>query len=623
MSDQQETSETADQDFRYWAFISYSQHDVKWAERLHRQLETYRVPRAWHGRRIGGRSVAPRLVPVFRDRDELASAGNLSDKINEALNASHALIVLCSPYAAASPWVNEEVRAFKALGRAHRIFPLILDGEPYASERPQLGLPECFPPALRFAVAADGTVTDQRSDPLAADAREGKDGWSNACLKLIAGILGVGFDDLRQRELVRRRQRRLSGVVASLAALLFMGAAYVGLADDDFRVPGGAEIRRQLDRYGLSVFRPIDKRDEVVRTASRLRQQLRQRLAGALKQGELALKGDGLDSIWTIAQVSAAIYRDSGASDEDVRPIPPMFERMFKDDFPVKLNGRPIGWRGDGQFSRLEAVLWAMMALTHALTRAGEESEALRANHARYLDTVQEMAEHYYPLRDGGWNILVQDEPTDHSVYSSALALHALLELKSANLCWRGDCEQRDRMIQATARWLIASFADERPLQGWRTSAIDDNPPNQELSLLVYGILRRSPVPIPDVIEKAALRHLEALRFQSYYPPSREITHWVTILNSQGQKDSVIVRTVIFWYAWGTEALVNWLRHAYQSNYPPETTRALERSLGHMMVGEAETVMAAMAKAPLYVVAEIYYGLDGTLNTLRLEPGTM
>jgi len=137
----------------YWAFISYSQHDAKWAQWLHGELEKYKIPRALVGRKLGGQTIPQRLIPIFRDREELPSAGDLGEKIREALEASHALVVVCSPHAARSPWVNEEVRAFKALGRSHRVFPLIVDGEPYASGR-YSGPEECFPPALRFAVAA-------------------------------------------------------------------------------------------------------------------------------------------------------------------------------------------------------------------------------------------------------------------------------------------------------------------------------------------------------------------------------------------------------------------------------------------------------------------------------------
>jgi len=260
---------------RYWAFISYSQRDVKWAQWLHKELEAYHVPRMWIGREIGGLTIPRRLVPIFRDRDELPSAGDLGGKIREALAASHSLIVICSPYAAASPWVNEEVRTFKALGRSDHVFPLIVDGEPYASDRPECGLPECFPPALRFAVDADGGVSDRRTEPLAADAREGKDGRSDACLKLIAGILGVGFDALRQREQARQRRRRLRLALASLAAAVAVLAGYVTLADADVAVYGGTEIRRHIDRYGWSVFRRVPSRQDMLQKTAGVRAKLR------------------------------------------------------------------------------------------------------------------------------------------------------------------------------------------------------------------------------------------------------------------------------------------------------------------------------------------------------------
>jgi len=91
-----------------------------------------------------------RITPIFRDRDELSSASNLSDKINEALEQSRNLIVICSPNSAKSRWVNEEVLAYKRLGRSGRIYCLIVDGEPNASEDPETAALECFPAAIRF-----------------------------------------------------------------------------------------------------------------------------------------------------------------------------------------------------------------------------------------------------------------------------------------------------------------------------------------------------------------------------------------------------------------------------------------------------------------------------------------
>ncbi|NUR22711.1 toll/interleukin-1 receptor domain-containing protein, partial [Frateuria sp.] len=128
---------------RYRAFISYSHRDRVWAEWLHRQLETYRVPSRLVGRRTGAGTVTRRLAPIFRDRDELASSADLGGKVTQALRQSANLIVICSPAAAASRWVNEEIRAFRQLGRSERIFCLLVDGEPGAGPDH-----DCFPPAL-------------------------------------------------------------------------------------------------------------------------------------------------------------------------------------------------------------------------------------------------------------------------------------------------------------------------------------------------------------------------------------------------------------------------------------------------------------------------------------------
>ncbi|HEX3870828.1 MAG TPA: toll/interleukin-1 receptor domain-containing protein, partial [Pirellulales bacterium] len=194
-------------DYKYWAFISYSHRDEAWAASLHRKLETYHVPRALRGKPTATGTVPRRLFPIFRDRDELAGAADLGVKIRRALEQSRHLIVICSPNSAASPWVNQEIKAFKALGRDDRVLCFIVAGEPHASEVPGNASQECFPPAARFRVGSSGDLIDELAEPLAADARKGKDGAANAVLKLMAGMLEVGFDDLKQREKLRKRRR--------------------------------------------------------------------------------------------------------------------------------------------------------------------------------------------------------------------------------------------------------------------------------------------------------------------------------------------------------------------------------------------------------------------------------
>lgn len=208
---------------KYWAFISYSHRDRKWGEWLHRELETFRIPKRL--RRVASRHgmLPEKLFPVFRDREELPVSADLGKNIEEALRLSRFLIVICSPGAAQSRWVNEEILSFKRMGRSDRILALIVDGEPNASD----GKPgfdrdqECFPEALRYAILSDGTLGSLRAEPIAADARPGQDGRENSLLKLLAGLLGVNYDDLRQRE-HERKIRRLRAIVAATASLLLL-----------------------------------------------------------------------------------------------------------------------------------------------------------------------------------------------------------------------------------------------------------------------------------------------------------------------------------------------------------------------------------------------------------------
>ncbi|MBA3351443.1 MAG: hypothetical protein H0U23_03290, partial [Blastocatellia bacterium] len=81
---------------------------------------------------------------------------------------------------------------------------------------------------MRYRLAIDGEISQERTEPIAADARANKDGRENAKLKLLAGLLGVNYDDLKQREHVRRR-RRMRFIVMS--ALLLIGIfAALGVA---------------------------------------------------------------------------------------------------------------------------------------------------------------------------------------------------------------------------------------------------------------------------------------------------------------------------------------------------------------------------------------------------------
>jgi MTH538 TIR-like domain (DUF1863)/Tetratricopeptide repeat len=212
-----------DSTHRFRAFISYSHRDTGTVRWLHRALETYRVPRKLLGRETAFGPVPKTLAPIFRDRDELSASPDLSAELRAALAQSLFLIVVCSPAAAASRYVNEEVLTFKRLHGEKRVLALIVAGEPGASQGSAPSDQECFPPALRFSLAADGSLADVPAAPIAADLRKVGDGRRLALLKLLAALTGLRLDELAQREAQRRAQRLRLVAGASLAACLFTG----------------------------------------------------------------------------------------------------------------------------------------------------------------------------------------------------------------------------------------------------------------------------------------------------------------------------------------------------------------------------------------------------------------
>lgn len=204
---QQEDAGTAG---RYKAFISYSHMDTAVAVRLHRQLEGYRIPPRLVGSTTTRGDVPARLSPIFRDIDELPASSDLSTEIKSALSASEALIVLCSPDAKASRWVNREIELFRELHPDRPILPALIRSEPDAA----------FPLAL-FGQSPDG----QTREPIASDLRGDQERLGR--LKLIAGLTGLGVDDLVQREAQRHLRRVMAVTASALLAIVVLSTLLV------------------------------------------------------------------------------------------------------------------------------------------------------------------------------------------------------------------------------------------------------------------------------------------------------------------------------------------------------------------------------------------------------------
>lgn len=252
---------------QYWAFISYSHRDKAWGDWLHKKLETYKVPKKLVGRPNRTGTVPKRLYPIFRDREELPTSANLGSIIQKGLENSRYLVVICSPKSASSLWVNQEILTFKAMGRSDRVLALIVDGEPNATDKPGQEALECFPEALRYHVNEDGTLSDQPAEPVAGDARPFADGKRNALLKLLAGLLGVDYAILNDREHKRRLRRYLLAATACFLAI----ATALGI--------WGVQEQRRLRDLRIEHQKTVEQRNRALRNLAAI----------YLKEGQQAL----------------------------------------------------------------------------------------------------------------------------------------------------------------------------------------------------------------------------------------------------------------------------------------------------------------------------------------------
>jgi len=322
------------------AFLSYSHQDAAIADWLHEALEEFKVPPRLVGKLTEHGPVPKRLAPVFRDRQELAAASDLTEEIEEAIAGSRFLIVLCSPAAARSKWIDREIACFKRLHREDRIFAAIIDGEPFASDDPERATEECFPYALRVHFDRRGKPTTQRAEPIAADLREQGDGRKMGLLKLAAGMMGVGLDDLAQREAQRRHRRLVAITAASVVGMLFTsGLAYTAIdardqARDQRREAEGligfmlGDLRDKLEPLGrLDVLDSVGARAlayyEKQDKTSLSNDSLAQRSRALTLMGEMAFTRGDLDR-------ALRLYREAMASTaEAVRRDPAKPQNLF------------------------------------------------------------------------------------------------------------------------------------------------------------------------------------------------------------------------------------------------------------------------------------------------------
>jgi hypothetical protein len=82
------------------------------------------------------------MHPVCMDRNDFGVARSVTDESLARLKDSRALVVFCSPAAAASKWVDLEVKTFRDECPGRPIIAVILSGTPGGATG------NCYPPSM-------------------------------------------------------------------------------------------------------------------------------------------------------------------------------------------------------------------------------------------------------------------------------------------------------------------------------------------------------------------------------------------------------------------------------------------------------------------------------------------
>jgi class 3 adenylate cyclase len=464
----------------------------------------------------------------------------------------------------------------------------------------------------------------------------------------------VARRDERLREEFRRARVHLKGLGSTLmwvkrpfswrrvlrpfvpwasAAALFL--ALVALADAGLRLPLSEPVRRFLDARSLSVFR-APRADAEVRAAAR---ELRGRYVaffdgvrderGWIRYAVSPHEEREVD-VWSSCQALCAILRAPETTPERLRRALGDLAAPFGPHTRfVETGGLLWGWsRHEGQDQpQAEPVLWTMAAISAALARPGLVDAAERPLWLRRLARAQRAAELYHPLGDGGWNGFPrQQDLKHHSPYVTALALLALLEMRSAGLPWHdGGPEEVAALLRSAAEWLVSRFDAKAPLPGWRRTGHVDDELSPGLTLQVYAELLRAEseagVALPPALLAAIPRHLEDLAgkgLKDAYDAGENVAFYQT---PRDHEESARTGTPVWtrgvesvnflWHPWGIDACVRWLDRAGRvPGADPVDVHRVRHALGHLVVDLGEDAYRQATSGYVFVASETLYGLS-------------
>ncbi len=208
-------SEAEKQTFTNDAFISYSRKDREFAAKLEKALEDYKPPKDL--------KVLQRNLVVFRDEADF-TGGEYHESLEKHLRNSEKMIVVCSPDARKSQYVNDEITRFAETRGVSNIIPILLSGVPNneakSGQEEEMAFPEALCKVMGMPLAANYIGFDPGRDKV------NKGVFYGSWYTILANLYDVSRGEIEQRD--KKRQARnlkitvgiVSGVILALSALL-------------------------------------------------------------------------------------------------------------------------------------------------------------------------------------------------------------------------------------------------------------------------------------------------------------------------------------------------------------------------------------------------------------------
>lgn len=278
---------------RFDGFISYSHAaDGRLAPAVQRGL--HRLARRWYQRRA---------LWIFRDQTGLAVTPGLWSSIQAALDGSRYFVLLASPEAAYSPWVNKEIEHWVATKSPRHILPVVTGGQ--WRWDPAAG--DFSADSTAVPVALRGVFTEE---PLYLDLRWARDEiqlnlqharFRDAVAQLAAPMHGISKDDLEGEDVRQhRRSRRFRMAATATLVVLTLTASLSGILaarNADRANAAAAEAQHQqrvASEQRGSAERATQESLRQRRQARTQEQRAREAAAQTRRQKQLARRQQGL-----------------------------------------------------------------------------------------------------------------------------------------------------------------------------------------------------------------------------------------------------------------------------------------------------------------------------------------